>query len=242
MSYILDALRKAERERKRTAIADMLASQEPYPTQKKGRTARFYLIVLASLIIPLIAGLWFGVWYAKKTSGHLTGVHQPTGKQAMNLPQNIGQDTAEVKDESPPAPDKDRAVTEKLLQGIPQPKENRKNHGRPVTGQAVTPHNPEETSHSIAPSASEAVKDIPPPDRNRLYSLEELPPALRQKLPDFAFSVFLYTDEPDSRKVRVNGVMMKEGQYVADGLKLEEIIPEGVIFSYRNYRFRVRTP
>jgi general secretion pathway protein B len=239
MSYILDALRKAERERKRTAIADMLASQEPFPAQKKGRTARFYLIVLTSLLIPLMAGLWFGVWYAKKTSGHLAVMYQPTDKQALNLPQNIGEGTGEIKDEHS-ASDKDTAVTEKIPQPIQEPKESKKNLNRPVQSQEVRPHDTEKISPAITASGPETVKDIPPPDKNRLYSLEELPAALRQKLPDFSFSVFLYTDEPATRKVRVNGVMMKEGQFVADGLKLEEIIQDGVILSYLHYRFRIR--
>jgi len=43
-----------------------------------------------------------------------------------------------------------------------------------------------------------------------------------------------------SRTVRVNGTTMKEGHYLTDGLKLEEIIPDGVIFSYLDYRFRIK--
>ena len=88
-------------------------------------------------------------------------------------------------------------------------------------------------------SASEPEKEIPPPDKTKLYSLNELPSSVRQKLPDFSLSVFLYADEPASRMVRVNGSMMKEGQYLTTGLKLEEIIPDGVIFSYLDYRFRI---
>jgi hypothetical protein len=42
--------------------------------------------------------------------------------------------------------------------------------------------------------------------------------------------------------VRVNGNRMKEGQYLTTGLKLEEIIPDGVIFSYMHYRFRIGIP
>jgi hypothetical protein len=32
--------------------------------------------------------------------------------------------------------------------------------------------------------------------------------------------------------------MMKEGESLAPGLKLEKITPDGVIFSYKGYRFQ----
>jgi hypothetical protein len=38
---------------------------------------------------------------------------------------------------------------------------------------------------------------------------------------------------------RINGSMIREGEYLTAGLKLEEITPDGVIFSYQNYRFHV---
>jgi hypothetical protein len=69
--------------------------------------------------------------------------------------------------------------------------------------------------------------------------MQELPAAVRQNLPDFAVSTHLYTDDAPSRMVRINGQLLREGQFLAAELKLEEITPEGVIFSYHNYRFRV---
>ena len=77
------------------------------------------------------------------------------------------------------------------------------------------------------------------PAPNRIYNLSELPLTIRQNLPEVLISVFLYSDDPASRLVRINGQMMKEGQYLNQGVKLEEIVPGGVIFSYQNYRFLV---
>jgi general secretion pathway protein B len=77
------------------------------------------------------------------------------------------------------------------------------------------------------------------PVPNRVYNLSELPSSVSQKLPAFSLSVFLYSDDPVARMVRVNGQMIKEGQYLSPGLKLEQIIPSGAIFSYQNFRFLV---
>jgi hypothetical protein len=38
---------------------------------------------------------------------------------------------------------------------------------------------------------------------------------------------------------RINEKILQEGQELAPGLKLVEIVPDGVIFGYRGYRFRV---
>jgi hypothetical protein len=38
---------------------------------------------------------------------------------------------------------------------------------------------------------------------------------------------------------RINEKILQEGQELTPGLRLEEIVPEGVIFGFRGYRFRV---
>ena len=78
------------------------------------------------------------------------------------------------------------------------------------------------------------------PVENKVYDLNELPLPIQQSLPSLVISVFLYSEDPTSRMVKINGQMMREGQSLTAGLKLEEITPEGVILSYKNYRFRIR--
>jgi hypothetical protein len=39
---------------------------------------------------------------------------------------------------------------------------------------------------------------------------------------------------------RINGQMMREGEYLTAGLKLEKITLDGPVFSYKSYRFHVR--
>jgi hypothetical protein len=93
---------------------------------------------------------------------------------------------------------------------------------------------------AIAPTPAETkTVDIGPPIANRLYNVSELPLQVRQNLPDFSVSVFIYSDEPASRLVRINGQMMREGQNLTSGVKLEEIVPSGVIFSCQRYRFLI---
>jgi general secretion pathway protein B len=72
-----------------------------------------------------------------------------------------------------------------------------------------------------------------------VYNLYELPPSIQQNLPAFSITAHIHTGDPASGMVKVNGQTMREGQELSPGLRVEEIIPDGVIFRYQNYRFRV---
>ena len=74
---------------------------------------------------------------------------------------------------------------------------------------------------------------------NEAHNVEGLPLSIRQSLPPINISVSLYSDDPTLRMARINGSIIREGEYLSAGLKLEKITPDGVIFSYQNYRFSV---
>lgn len=70
--------------------------------------------------------------------------------------------------------------------------------------------------------------------------LDELPLSVRQELPKLTIVAHIYSNNSASRMANINGRTVREGQDVADGIKLEEITLNGVILSYRDYRFRIR--
>ena len=67
----------------------------------------------------------------------------------------------------------------------------------------------------------------------------ELPDAIRADVPEIKFSVLVYAIEPADRFVLVNGQRLVEGDSYGQGLVVEEIRRDGVVFSYRLYRFLV---
>jgi general secretion pathway protein B len=95
---------------------------------------------------------------------------------------------------------------------------------------------------STEPTTSDkrVLSTLPPPEPFRLYDFKSLPASVKENLPDINISVFVYSDDPSSRVVKINGHTVREGQELTDGLKLEKIVPEGVIFKYEEYKFRVR--
>lgn len=241
MSYILDALRKSERERRRASVPDPLSVQQPFFHKKRRFFKSFYLLLIALVTGALLSGLGFGIWLTKNSAGQKAVLSQARHEPVIgNTEQVIAGIRKEGSDKSRHGGIKDAASTATIH--TPAPERLPRNGSARTTVQKGA-----DTDQKIAPLASAAPsvesgvgKEMPPADKGRLYGLNELPESVRQRLPDFTFSVFLYSDDVTLRTVRINGVTMKEGQYLADGLKLEEIIHDGVIFNYANYRFRVR--
>jgi len=72
----------------------------------------------------------------------------------------------------------------------------------------------------------------------QLPGLKSLPINIQKEIPELALSFLVYASKPSERMVNINGQMMREGQEVAPGLKIEEITQEGAVFSYKGLRFR----
>jgi general secretion pathway protein B len=71
-----------------------------------------------------------------------------------------------------------------------------------------------------------------------VISMAELPLSVQQELPAMTISVHAYSDNPGARLVGINNRILREGEYVVPGLKLEQITPDGMIFGYKGYSFR----
>jgi general secretion pathway protein B len=71
-----------------------------------------------------------------------------------------------------------------------------------------------------------------------IVNFTDLPADVRRNIPEMSFSVHLYSAKPTERMVSINGRMMKEGQEVSPGLKLEQITQDGMVFSYQEYKFK----
>ena len=69
----------------------------------------------------------------------------------------------------------------------------------------------------------------------------ELPDSVRADIPEIKFSVLVYAKDPADRFVLSNGQRLQEGDSYQQGLVVEEIQRDGVVFSYRLYRFVVES-
>ena len=68
--------------------------------------------------------------------------------------------------------------------------------------------------------------------------MAELPLAIQQEIPAMTIQLHAYSSNPVERLVSINFRMLREGGYLTPGLRLEEITPDSMIFSYKGYRFQ----
>jgi hypothetical protein len=67
----------------------------------------------------------------------------------------------------------------------------------------------------------------------------QLPAAIQQQLPEITISFHSYTFRPATRMVRINGRILREGQDLTNEIKLEKIVPTGVVLIIDKRLFRV---
>ncbi|MBK5940262.1 general secretion pathway protein GspB [Halochromatium roseum] len=90
---------------------------------------------------------------------------------------------------------------------------------------------PESTERSIGNRA----------ENNRQAASGERPAplssTLRRQLPPFLMTVHVYDDDPVRRFVYLNGAKVREGELTRDGFFVEQVLADGAIVRYDDYRF-----
>jgi len=102
---------------------------------------------------------------------------------------------------------------------------------------AVFPVAPPEPVSAVSASASEP-EETPPAD-GRVFGLAELPAAISAELPKLLVSGHVWSEEPSMRLLSVDDRLLREGSEAAPGVSLQEITPEGAVFVFKGWRFRV---
>jgi general secretion pathway protein B len=63
--------------------------------------------------------------------------------------------------------------------------------------------------------------------------MAELPPELRRQLPALAVGGSVWSDNPASRFVILNGQLLHEGQALDNGVALERLLPKAALLRWR---------
>lgn len=221
MSYILDALKKAdaERDRERSAIPGL---HTPVASLDDGDAARrrwpaLILWGLASLGAAGLAQLGWQ-WLQRPAVPPQTIV---TAAPPPALRPEPASPAAAVAVTPPPAVPPVPPVPPVPLVTPVAP-------ATPVT--PVTPPPRKEPPHNKP-------EREPPP--TRIPSLAELPEALRRELPPMAIGGAMYSTTPANRLLIVNNGVFHEGDQPAPGLVLEEIKLKSAVFRYKGQRYSV---
>lgn len=241
MSYILDALKKSEKERQRGMVPDLSTVQDITMQGPNKRSLWPYLLLVALL---LNAGII--LWLAPLQSKKQNIIVQSSVKKQSDLRASVSASPEPTKINSPTINSPEAASTKSktAVTKQTQPIQEKTNTQRKVPYAKESRMTPSEQSHqppaiNHTPSEPKPDINIPPVVENRIYNLNELPSSIQRGLPAFSISAHIYSDDPASRMVRINGQMVREGQILTADLKLEKITADGVTLSYHNYRFHV---
>ncbi|RKQ55424.1 general secretion pathway protein B [Vogesella indigofera] len=233
MSYILDALLKADQERQRHStptVHSIHAAQSIQPTPGKPRWRYLLLILLLGSGIAA-AGMLFG-WQALATIRPATP--QAADNSSVALNRNTPQPAEATVAYLPPANSlplarqSDAELTPLPAPAAPAPS-RKENHVAAASKPAA------QTTAAPAPAAEATVSRID----NRVFNLRELPAALQKEIGDsVVISGFSSSAEDSERLVIINDRVRRAGDDVVAGMTLESIQADGVILNYKGYRFR----
>jgi general secretion pathway protein B len=223
MSYILEALRKADAERERGSVPDLHAQLlPPGAGQAQTEPSRSALLpwLVVGVLLAIVAG---GAWYLMGRGDPVVVAVAPPA-----LPAPPVAASAVVAPAAPAAASAPVAAAPEPA-AAPPPKPAAK--AAPPRRPAAAPRTPARAQPS-APAAKAAAPE-------RVPALGELPGELRQQVPPLAIGGSVYSPQASARMVIVNGQVFQEGSSLAPELKLEQVRPKAAVFSIRGQLFEV---
>ena len=217
MSYILEALKKAEAEREQGRVPG-LRSQEwspnaPAAPVKAWPAGRWWALGL--LLMGLVGtGLWF--WRSEVAADR--SVASPPEQRGLLA--------------APMVPS--LAASQGLVLPLP-------GVAAPPAPEPATAPIPAVTTALAAPPAKPKAAKAPLPAASaseRILKWADMTPAERQKLPKLNWGGAMHSTDPAARMVIINDQVMREGDALGPGLVLERIEPKSVVLNLEGRRIR----
>ena len=149
----------------------------------------------------------------------------PARKQKPVSPKDIATRPAPPPATAAPVPLQPAPAAPPQAQPQEQPQEQ-----APPPPQAVTPPAPQPApQQQAAPAGIPPVLTQPAP----LRKFREMPPDYRADFPPLRVEIHVYEKQVQRRFVMVNGRKYREGERMAEGPALIEIVPEGMVLEFR---------
>lgn len=245
MSYILDALKRAESERSRGAVPTIHAPPDAAGDgDASGPGWRRWGAALIATAVVLLGVL---AWWSRDPSatwnpaGMAPEVQAPKLATPPLLPQPepvapvVPEPPAPLAVASPPAPPERQPS---VATAAPASALAMATRGGPAS--AV--RRPERESPAAiekargAVGASAGVPEVGAPEE-RVYTQKELPDDIRTSLPVLTVGGATYSENPANRMLIVNGALFHEGDKLAPEVTLQHIKLRSAVLSYRGYRY-----
>lgn len=244
MSYILDALRRADSERERGSVPGLHTQPVSIPQADDSppRGARPWVwLVAGSLLLLLGALAWFLL--ARQT---LPADRAPLASaSAVPVPATPTTSTPLAAPTAPATSLSPAASSPALPMPMPMPRpvpSVRKPAPRPAPGvvNAKVPKSSAKLQAAASAPAGSAPALAPALAKDaRIYTLNELPDEVRKDLPALQIGGAMYSQTAANRMLIVNGQLFHEGDTLAPGLVLEQIKLRSAVLRLKGYRYGI---
>ena len=227
MSYILEALKKAQAERQLGNAPTIHAPPVAAPEPAAGVASRKPLLIGlgAGALVVAAGALWLGrptpapqvVAQAPAVPAPRPAAPTPTPAPAP-APVPVA---AQLEVSAPPAPP--TRPPEHVVARVPE---------AALAATHPAPSRPAPEARTVAPMPA------PAPEAS-LPFVQQLPEAQQRDIPRVTFGGYMYSSNPSDRLLIVDKALRHEGEEIAPGLVLEKLLPKAAVMNYRGTRYRV---
>lgn len=207
MSFILDALKKSEKERQREAIPGL--GDAPIVVHRT-HTSIWVFAVIAALGLGVVAFAW--AWWRSSAPAPIAAVATPAPSASVAP---AAEPQSALAESQPATPPQTRSLAAEAT----------RMNAATSRAQAAT-----------TPSGAVVVQSAPPVITPAPMSILAARSA-GLAVPELSLELLVYSDIAAQRFVFVNGSKYVEGDTLAEGPRLVEISPEGAILSFSGQNF-----
>ena len=268
MSYILDALKRADAERERGAVPGLHAQPAALPLPDEPGSAALppWAWGLGGLGLAVVAMLAWSLWRddpapaappspppQTTASAQAQTPPAPTGlmppQQADRLPQGEARPAAREQAPAPQAraPQQREARDDErpAMAEEPPARQAAKPTGEPAANDSArasthtTPRTAPAADAETTTSPATPAPDITAPPTPRVLTLHELPDHVRRQLPNLVIGGAMYSENPANRMLVINSQLFHEGDKLGQDLTLEEIKLKSAVLRFQRWRYSV---
>lgn len=231
MSYILDALRKSEIER-RPGAARSPVLRDPGPVLLPPRRFTWYLLPAIGAAALLVGGYLVFM----RPAGEAPAVVEDERSDASS--EHVA--SAAPASGPPPAP----AASATPAAKAPAAPARSSPPVRDLVEQTrIAQSAPRAISPASAPAAvAPAPASARAPRANDVRLLRLMPPDFQRALPEMMVNIHVYSASEAERILYINNRQYHAGDKVGEDVIVEEIVEDGAVLSYRGQRFKLPRP
>lgn len=234
MSYILDALRRADAERESGAVPG-LHTQQFGVLPGDDEAPRRPRVLIGTIVLLVIALGGVLAW-------NFFGTSEPPSKPVLQAQVTPAPAPVAVAPPvfAPPvfAPPTMPMTPASAAAARPASAATTMAPPRPPAPRPPVRREPPAATAATATQAAAATTAVAPPS-DRIYTQAELPEAIRRELPKLSYGGGSYSGDKSSRLAFLNGQVFHEGDTIAPGLVLKQVKQKGAILAYKGYRFEL---